>query len=463
MSTAPETAADASAVPDAAATGGHLGRLLNDKAFVGMTATQFLGAFNDNLFKQLVLLICLDIVRGGGSDYQGVANAIFAGPFVLFSSVAGWLSDRTSKRSLVVFCKFAEIGIMLAGMAAFFIAGLRPQEQLYYLFAVLALMAVHSTFFGPAKYGILPELFRDRDLPAANGLIQMTTFLAIIFGTALAGAGKDLMGRDRLWMVSATCVGIAVLGTVTSLVIRKTPIAQPGLPLKPSSFLVDPGVWQALRRDHVLPAALLVSSLFWMIGGLVPPAVNAFGKLQLGLSDTRTSLMTACIGFGIAGGCVLAARLSRGRVRFGLVRFGAWGIIACFALAVLIGWFGKAEIPAAVAAAAEKDPLADNAFAAANPAQWPAYPVMIALGVFSGLFAVPIQIVLQSRPPRELKGRMIGAMNLANWIGIVASAGLYAALAAIFGDGRQYSLIFGAGALIMLPVALLYRPKDEVL
>lgn len=462
MATAPETAAEASA---AATVDGrsHLRRLAEDPSFLGMTATQFLGAFNDNLFKQLVLLICLDIVRGGGRDYQAAANAIFAVPFVLFSSVAGWLSDRTSKRTLVFACKIAEIGIMLAGMAAFFIAGLRPHEQLYYLFVVLALMAVHSTFFGPAKYGILPELFRDRDLPTANGLIQMTTFLAIIFGTALAGAGKDLLGRDHLWVVSAYCVGIAAVGTLTSLAIRPTPVAHPGLPLRPSSFLVDPGVWALLCRDRVLPAALFVSSLFWMIGGLVPPAVNAFGKLQLGLNDTRTSLMTACIGFGIAAGCVLTGRLSRGRVRFGLVRVGACGIIGCFLLAALIGWVGTAEVPEAIAAAAENDPLADHAFSPTNPAQWPAYPVMIALGVFSGMFAVPLQIVLQSRPPRELKGRMIGAMNLANWIGIVLSAGVYGLVVLLIRDSRQYALIFAVAAAILAPVALLYRPKDEEL
>lgn len=463
MSTLPEAAADVAVTPAATLDGGHLPRLARDPSFIGMTATQFLGAFNDNLFKQLVLLICLDVVRAGGRDYQGVANAIFALPFVLLSGFAGWLSDRTSKRFLMVACKCAEIGIMAAGMAAFFIAGLHPATQLYYLFAVLALMGVHSTFFGPPKYGILPELFRGNDLPTANGLVQMTTFLAIIFGTALAGAGKDFLGRENLWVISATCMGIAILGTATSLAIRKTPVAHPGLPLRPGSLLIDSSILRLLRGDRVLLGVVLVLSLFWMLGGLVPASVNAFGKVQLGLSDTRSSVLAACIGFGIAAGCVLAGRLSRGRVRFGLVRVGAWGIVVCFLLAAAVGWFGIAPVPPEVAAAARNDPLSDHAFAPSNPAQWAAYPVMIGLGVFSGLYAVPLEIFLQSRPPKELKGRMIGAKNFSTWVGIVLSAGVYAGLAAMFRDARQYGLIFAVAAMMLLPVALFYRPKDEIL
>lgn len=436
--------------------------LAKDPSFLGMTATQFLGAFNDNLFKQLVLLICIDVVRAGGTDWQGLAGAIFAIPFVMFSGFAGWLSDRTPKRALVVICKVAEIAIMAAGMAAFFIGNLRPEALLIYLFVVLAFMSAQSAFFGPAKYGILPELFRDRDLPTANGLIQMTTFLAIIFGTALAGLGKDVFG-DRLWIISATCVVIAVIGTLTSLIIRRTPIAHPGLQLKPSSLIVDSSLWDVLLKDRKLLGVLLISSLFWLIGGLVPFTVNAFGKLQLGLNDTRTSIMSACMGIGIAMGCVLAGRLSKGRMRFGLVTAGAWGLIACFIAATFIGYLGTAEVPAEVLAAEAANPLDTKPFDLDNPAQWPAYAVMIALGAFAGLFAVPLQVYLQHRPPREVKGRMIGAMNLVNWIGIVISAALYAGLAAIFSDAREYSWIFAVAACILLPVALFYRPKDEAL
>ena len=441
---------------------GDLPPLGKDPSFLGMTATQFLGAFNDNLFKQMVLLICIDVVRAGGSDWQGLAQAIFAVPFILFSGFAGWLSDRTPKRGLVVLCKVAEIAIMAAGMIAFFVGNLRPEVLLIYLFIVLALMSSQSAFFGPAKYGILPELFRDRDLPAANGWIQMTTFLAIIFGTALAGFGKQMLGTN-LWVISAICVVIAMVGTATSLVIRKTPVAQPGLALKPSSLILDSSLWDVLLRDRKLLGVLLITSLFWMIGGLVPVTVNAFGKLQLGLNDTRTSIMAACMGVGIAIGCVLAGRLSQGRLRFGLVTIGAWGLIATFLVATAIGHYGTADIAPAELQAAQENPFAAKAFELDNPAQWPAYVTMIALGGFAGLFAVPLQVFLQHRPPRELKGRMIGAMNLVNWIGIFLSAALYGLLAAIWGDSREYAWIFAVAAAMLLPVALFYRPKNESL
>lgn len=446
---------------------GGLPELKRDPSFLGMLSTQFLGAFNDNLFKQLVLLICVDMAISTGRDWQGIAQALFAIPFVLISGFAGWLSDRTPKRGLVVICKVAEIVIMGAGMTAFFVGGLRPDSLLIYLFVVLAFMSAQSAFFGPAKYGILPELFRERDLPAANGWIQMTTFLAIIFGMALAGYGKQALelryGPGSLWILSAFCVGIAVLGTATSLVIRKTPIAHPGLPLRPSSLLVDSSLWTTLLGDRKLMGVLWASSLFWMIGGLVPVTVNAFGKMQLGLDDTRTSLMAACMGVGIAIGCVLAGRWSHGRVRFELVTRGAWGLIAAFLVATVIGYLGTAEVTAAELAEARENPFAAKAFDVGNPAQWPAYLTMILLGGCAGLFAVPLQVFLQHRPPRELKGRMIGAMNLANWIGILLSAVMYGILAQWLSESRQYHWIFLIAAGMLLPVALFYRPESESL
>jgi len=460
MASTPEIADDA--VVHIADRNDSLRVLMKDTSFLGMTATQFLGAFNDNLFKQMVLLLCIDNVLRGGHDWQGAAQGVFAIPFVLFSGFAGWLSDRTSKQKLVVVCKVAEIAIMGAGMAAFFIGGLRPQGLLIYLFVVLAFMATQSAFFGPAKYGILPELFREKDLPTANGLIQMTTFLAIIFGTAVAGFAKDQFG-GQLWSVSAMCVGIAVIGTVTSFFIRRTAIAHPGLKLKPSSLAIDSSLWQLLLGDRKLLGVLLVSSLFWLVAGLVPVTVNAFGKSQLQLTDTRTSLMAACMGVGIAIGCVLAGRYSRGRMRFGLVTAGAWGLIAGFLIAAAIGWLGTADVPPEIAAAQKRNPLTAPAAAPDNVAQWPAYLVMVTLGMCAGIFAVPLQVYLQHRPPRAFKGRMIGAMNLVNWIGIVISAGLYAVLSLVFGESRQYSGIFAVAAALLLPVALFYRPADEAL
>src|SRR5438874_6350049 len=232
--------------------------LFRDRSFWGMTATQFLGAFNDNLFKQLMLLLAIPVGAAATqkADQQGLATMIFSLPFVLFSGFAGFLSDRYSKRTMIVACKVAEIGIMLLGMLAFLAYGTTSYRG---LLVVLFLMGTHSAFFGPGKYGILPELFREEDLPRANGVILMTTFLAIIFGTASAGLLGDLLYNaagqrvpERLWIGSLFCVGIAVLGTITSLLVRPFPAAVPGLSFQPSGLFIPPDTRRLLASDRPL-------------------------------------------------------------------------------------------------------------------------------------------------------------------------------------------------------------------
>jgi MFS family permease len=432
-----------------------LPRMSRDRAFWGMTATQFLGAFNDNLFKQILLLLCVDSVVRGGEDYQPIAMALFAVPFVLFSGLGGYFSDRTSKRSIVVLCKVGEIVVMLLGMIAFYFGDPHSPQLLMFLFVVLFFMSTQSAFFGPAKYGILPEMFREGDLPAVNGLVQMTTFVAIIFGMALAGFTKDWFA-DRLWIVGLFCVGIAIAGTLTSLLIRRTAVAQPGLKLKPASMFIPKETRAMLREDRLLLSVLLVSSLFWFVGGTVQPTVNAFGKLQMNFGDSRTSLMAACLGVGIAVGCVIAAKASHKRVSFRLVNIGAWGIIGSLLAAGVMGMLFEPLVNA---------PVKESFWSIMIPrfpGEWAGRIVLTILGVFAGLFVVPLQVFMQTRPPRGQKGRMIGAMNLANWIGIVLSAAFYLA-----GDAFckavniPYSGIFIALAVVMVPVAVFFRPQLE--
>lgn len=409
--------------------------LLRDGSFWSMTSTQFLGAFNDNLFKQLVLLTCIDVTLAGGKDYQSIAMAVFAIPFVMFSGYGGYLSDRTSKRRIIVLAKVAEIVVMLLGLLAF-LSGELPA-----LMAVLFCMSTQSAFFGPSKYGILPEMLRDSDLPQANGIIQMTTFVAIIFGMALAGYSKDWFG-DRLWIVSGVCVGIAIVGTITSLAIRRTPVARPGLPFRLSALGINRDTWLLLRANRRLFGVLMISSLFWFLGGVVQLSVNAFGKIQMDFGNTRTSILAACMGIGIALGCVLAGKMSHEQVNFRLVRIGAWGLVVSLAG---MAWLGVSNM----------QPL---------DLEWMARITLTLLGVFAGLFVVPLQVYLQASPPEQLKGRMIGTMNLINWIGIVISAGFYQVSVSLLASyDLPMSWTFLSLALLVLPVALLYRPPDTKL
>lgn len=428
--------------------------LFRDRSFWGMTATQFLGAFNDNVFKQLVLLLCIDYWHENvvSRDPQSLAQGAFALSFVLLSGVSGWLSDRYRKRNIVVWAKVLEIVVMLAGMLAFLSAEPYSLELLIALLIVLFCMGAQSAYFGPSKYGILPELFAEHDLPKANGIIQMTTFLAIIFGMAVCGASKRLIEQTGtgLWVVSAACVGIAVIGTLTSLPIRRTPVARPGLPLRASSFAIDRDTFQILKSDRELLIVLLISCLFWFMGGVLIPAVNDFGKTQMGYDDLVTSLLAAMLGVGIAAGCVIAGQLSHERINFTLVTRGAWGMAVTLVLMSMVP-----QLTAIKGAAVYVSGL-----------------LLLLLGASAGIFVVPLQVFLQARPPAEMKGRMIGAMNLMNWIAILFAAAAYAICSLVFttasatpGSPPESSIswTFAVLAVLVLPVAVRFRPPDETL
>ncbi len=414
-----------------------------DPAFWGMTATQFLGAFNDNLFKQLILLISIQTIGSAASstasDEQGFALKVFAVPFVLFTGIAGYLSDRYGKRRLIVGCKVFEVVVMALGVLAFAWHTEGGTDRIG-LYGVLFLMGLQSALFGPAKYGVLPELFAQHDLPKANGIILMTTFLAIIFGTACAGLlSKNF--QAQLWIAAGVCVVIASLGTGVSLLVRKLPPAQADLPLTWSSWTVPPDMRRLLASDRPLLLALLVSSIFWLVAGMVPAGVNSLAKLQLGQDDLRTSLLTATIGVGIAIGCLAGGIVSRGRIDFRLLNRGGWGILVCLTVlgisrpggAHLLGYYGS-------------------------------LPVLIVLGISTGLFAVPLQVFLQSRPPEGKRGRMIAVMNQANWIGVLVGAELYErAVGELEAQNWPPSTVFYLMAVLMLPVAWCYRPRNEQL
>jgi acyl-[acyl-carrier-protein]-phospholipid O-acyltransferase/long-chain-fatty-acid--[acyl-carrier-protein] ligase len=419
-----------------------LPRLYRDSSFWGMTITQFWGAFNDNLFKQLMLLLSLKVAA---EDRQHVAMAVFSIPFVLFSGFAGYLADRYSKRAIVVLSKFAEIVVMLLGMVAFLSFGAYGFAG---LLVVLFLMGTQSAFFGPGKYGILPEMLRGDDLPRANGLILMTTFLAIIFGAASAGFFSDLAAKGsgtldaaarKMWIASAVCIGIAVLGTATSLLVRKVPAAMPGLPFRWTALTIPGETRRMLAGDRPLLGALVASSVFWLVAGVANLAVNSLGKAQLELSDLKTSLMVASIGVGIAAGAVLAGRISRGHANFRVMRMGGWGLILSLLVLALPGpfhghllGFGGSVV------------------------------TLIVLGMFAGMYAIPLQVFMQSRPPRDLKGRMIAVMNQANFIAILLSALVYWAFDRLVEWlDWQRAVIFALTALLMLPSVLCYHPRQE--
>lgn len=419
--------------------------LLADRSFWGMISTQFLGAFNDNLYKQLMLLLAIPAVvagaeiagEGQGSDIQGWATLVFSLPFVLFSGVAGYLSDRFSKTPIIVYCKVAEICIMLLGLAAFYFYDAFGTAGTW---VVLFLMGAQSSFFGPGKYGVLPELFRAKDLPRANGLILMTTFLAIIFGTVLAGGLKDMLtdadgSAKGLWMGLMVCVVIAAIGTVTSLLVRRVPPAQPEAKLTADCWAVSNQIYSLLKSDKTLLTALLASSIFWLVSGIAVPTVNRLGLGLLQVDATKTSILTASIGLGIMGGALFASWLCRKGFGDQSVTLGLFGIFG--SLAALGAWTGGGQHLLGFSGSVI---------------------ALITMGIFAAIFAIPIQVFLQDRPPTQLKGRMVATMNQANFVGILISGPLYQIFESISSSmGWPVCSIFWMMAALVMPVAIFYR------
>jgi acyl-[acyl-carrier-protein]-phospholipid O-acyltransferase/long-chain-fatty-acid--[acyl-carrier-protein] ligase len=443
--------------------------LLRDRSFWGLAITQFLGAFNDNVFKQLVLLLALAVplknadkdrqvdredrdvaaaADGNGeitekesnkaADLQGWATFVFSLPFVLFSGFAGYLSDKWSKTPIIIASKVAEIVIMLMGVMAFWCYDSFGMAGTW---TVLFLMAVQSTFFGPGKYGLLPELFRSSDLPRANGLILMSTFLAIIFGVTIAGklvvslTGDNVAeNASRLWIGSMVCVVIAVIGTLTSLMIRRTPPAQPQAVMSMDNFGLSKDMISLLRKDNPLLIALLVSCVFWMVASIAMPAVNSAGLKMLGLDAEATSLLVGMIAIGIMFGAPLGGYLCRKLPQHVAVTLGLWGIVIC--LGLLGMWQGQTLV------------LGLNATRI----------TLLLLGISAAIYSIPLQVFLQDRPPDMLKGRMIATMNQANFLGMMIAGPMYQFFLWIGASmGWPVSSVFWMIGLMVLPVALTYR------
>ena len=422
--------------------------ILKDRSFWGLAITQFFGAFNDNLYKQLMLLLAIPAIGASISeDTQGWATTVFSLPFVLLSSFAGYLSDRHSKSRIIVLCKVAEIVITLLAVVAFLSYAKLGDVGTW---TVLVLMGVHSTFFGPGKYGILPELFDKGELPRANGLILMSTFLAIILGVVTAGLLKDLLvvknadgsaDYRNLWIGSLVCTGIAVVGMCTSLLIRYTPPAQPNALLSFSDLGMPEPIRKLLSQDRPLTFAIIVSSMFYVVAGIVMPTVNSLGKLQFKLeSSTYISVLTGGLAIGIIIGAVLANIVLKQMSPAKQVNLGTWAMIASL---IALGCWQAGGVHLL--------------------GYWGALIGLITTGMAAAVFIIPLQVFVQKRPPSELKGRMIGTMNFANFVGILIAGPLYQVFLKVASFlNWPVSSIFWMLAVLLVPIALIYRlPRSD--
>ncbi|HEX4565913.1 MAG TPA: MFS transporter, partial [Vicinamibacterales bacterium] len=240
--------------------------------------TQFLGAFNDNLFKIVVSMLAVhaatDAEAGGRLSLVGV---IFILPFLLFSGYAGELADLYSKRSVLVVTKSLEIVAAALGILVFF------GGHLNVAYVILFLFALQATFFSPAKYGILPEILPDSDLSRANGVLEMSTFFAIVAGTALGSYMFDTL-HDRLWIIGTIVIAVAAAGTALSFRIPRVPAAaaERRVSLNPWRE-IGLGI-KTLRGSRVLWLTAIGISYFWFLGALLQLVMVLFGSKTMGLA-----------------------------------------------------------------------------------------------------------------------------------------------------------------------------------
>ncbi len=351
--------------------------------------TQSQGAFSDNALRWLVIFPVLASVALGDAEKEGFAShasLLFAVPFLLFSTIGGWMADRFSKRSVMIGVKLGEIAIMLFATLA--LAWERQTLQL----AAICLMGVHSTFFAPAKYGVMPEILPTSKLSAGNGILELLTFIGIILGTFAGGWLAETMVHREVWS-GLLLAALAAVGLAASFGIAKVPAADPG---KALNFNILGEIWSNLRvmkTDRDLWRANWGNTGFFFVATLVQINLALFAQKVFHLHPTEQAWLQAALSLGIGVGSMVAGRLSRGHIEYGLIPIGA-GLMAL--AGVWLGWPG----------------ITMKLFATA----------LALLGIGGGLFIVPIVSVLQHRPSPQTKGAVQGAASWLSWVGIAAAA-----------------------------------------
>ena len=420
-------------------------RLLRKRRFAPFFLTQVLGAFNDNVYKNaLVILVAYHAASYASIDpnlLTNVAAGLFILPFVLFSATAGQIADKFEKSAIIRIIKASEIGIMVIAAAGLLL------KNLPLLLAALFLLGLHSTFFGPVKYAILPQVLSPAELVGGNGLVEMGTFVAILAGTLVAGV---LIALDRgiVW-VAALILVTGVLGFLASLAIPKVARAAESLSFEWNPFRETWSNLQFARRNRTVFLSLLGISWFWFYGAMFLSQFPTYSKAVLGGNEHVVTLLLALFSIGVAAGSLLCERLSGHKVEIGLVPFGSIGL-SVFALDLFLATPGSVE---------------HANFGAwqflTQPGSWRIALDLFLIGMFGGFYIVPLYALIQTRSEPSHRSRIIAANNILNALFMVAAAGL--AVVALSAGLSIAQLLLLTGALNAVVAIYIYLLVPEFL
>ncbi len=363
----------------------------SERGFWALIVTQFQGAFSDNVLRNLLLamVVGMGLDKGHRDTFVSIVTFLFSVPFVLFSMSGGWLADRFSKRQVTIWTKVMEIAAMVVATI-----GLAAHSQSITLLA-LGLVATQAAFFGPSKYGLLPELLPTPRLSWGNGVIELGTFLAIILGTVTGASLAEHFPHREIY-AGYTLIALAFLGFLTSLGIDRVPPAAPEKRFR-INFVGD--LWKQIgimRRDQALFLAVLGNTYFWFLGSLLFATVVVYGPDVLHIGQTKTGYLNAALAIGIGIGSMAAGVISGKKIEYGLIPLGSIGMTVT---GIVLGAVHVNTLGSAV--------------------------LLSILGFWAGFFAVPVNALIQHRPADEDKGGVIAAANLLSFIGIALSSAVY--------------------------------------
>jgi MFS family permease len=388
------------------------------RGFLSLLATQFFGAMNDNVLKGILMFMVIDGVWSGnlGAGGQGIVSICFTIPFILLSGYAGQIADRHSKRTVTMWVKIVEVPIAIVAGIGFYTG------NLWITLLALVALTCQSSFFGPAKYGMIPELVDDSDLSRANGTINMMTNVAVIVGTLLAGALSDRFNplppddpaTGLLWLPAVALILISIAGLVSAAFMTPLPPGDKNLKynLNPLSTYVD--TIREMSTSRLL-MVMMAWGYFYLLAGMALLILPEYTYV-LNIDRAEASVLLGVMGVAIGIGCATAGLISGHHIEPRLIPIGAAGLIIFFAL--------LAAVPPSLP---DMGPMVRVALS--NTAFF-----ILGAGFFAGFYIIPLQALLQKLSPDGERGRFLGTANAVSFLFLTIAALLYWAIRPAFGE-----------------------------